>query len=171
MSKCRKGPWYSGANDISGISVHTTRDKEEHKQRRKVWDRAFNAKSLRNYEPRLNRHALALMEKLKEQATKPSVRITNWANFYSFDVMGDIGFNHSYHMVEKGQEDASIKLLHESMEPLSVLGHANWALNLACHTTIGSKMLLEHIEWTARALKERVKVWNLDSNTMKMVCG
>ncbi|KAF2129891.1 cytochrome P450 [Dothidotthia symphoricarpi CBS 119687] len=157
MSRCSKGPWYGAVNYLSGVSLQTTRSKEEHKQRRKIWDRAFNAKSLRDYEPRLNRHALALMEKLKEQAKKPSVRITNWANFYSFDVMGDVGFNRSYGMVEKGEEDASIKLLHESMEPLSVFGHANWALNLVSRTAVGSKKLLDHIEWTSKALTERVK--------------
>lgn len=158
MSRCRKGPWYSGSAHIGGASTQTTRDKEEHKRRRKAWDHAFNAKALREYEPRLNRHAIALMSQLKEQAKQPSVRITNWVNFYSFDVMGDVGFSRSFGMVEKGEEDPMIKLLHESMSPLSIFGHINWGLNLATRTAAGAKALLDHIDWTSKVLKERTKV-------------
>ncbi|KAF1844083.1 cytochrome P450 [Cucurbitaria berberidis CBS 394.84] len=155
MSRCRKGPWYSGYTHVGGDSAHTTRDKEEHKRRRKAWDHAFNAKALREYEPRLNRHAVALMEQLKEQAKQPSVCFTNWANYYSFDVMGDVGFSRSFGMVEKGEEADVIKLLHESMSPLSVFGHVNWGLNLLTRTSVGAKALLEHIDWTSNVLKER----------------
>ncbi|KAH7095576.1 cytochrome P450 [Paraphoma chrysanthemicola] len=177
MSKCRKGPWYSASSHIGGASTQTTRNKEEHKRRRKAWDHAFNAKALREYEPRLNRHALALMSQLKEQAKQPSVRITNWVNFYSFDVMGDVGFNRSFNMVEKGKEDPMIKLLHESMSPLSIFGHINWGLNLATRTPTGAKALLDHIDWTAKVLKERTKItpkendifsWLLDPNTQEV---
>lgn len=110
----------------------------------------------------MNRHALALMTKLKEAATKPTVRITDWVNFYSFDVMGDIGFSRSFGMVERGEEADVIKLLHESMSPLSVFGHINWGLNLATRTTAGAKPLLEHIDWTAKVLGERIKVSERD---------
>jgi cytochrome P450 len=161
ISRCRKGPWYSGSAHIGGASTQTTRSKEEHKKRRKAWDHALNAKALRDYEPRLNRHALALMSQLRDQAKNPSVRFTNWVNFYSFDVMGDVGFSRSFGMVEKGEEDEMIKLLHESMSPLSIFGHINWALNLATRTAAGAKALIDHIDWTSKVLEERVKVSSL----------
>jgi cytochrome P450 len=163
MSRCKKGPWYAASSHIGGASTQTTRDKDEHKRRRKAWDHAFNTKALREYEPRLNRHALALMTKLKEAATKPTVRITDWVNFYSFDVMGDIGFSRSFGMVEKGEEADVIKLLHASMSPLSVFGHINWGLNLATRTSAGAKALLDHIDWTSNVLNERQKVSKPDS--------
>jgi cytochrome P450 len=146
------------AGEVAGRALHFTTNKNEHRQRRKVWDRAFNAKALREYEPRLNRHALALISKLKEQATWPSVRITNWVNFYSFDVMGDIGFNRSFGMVESGEEANVIKLLHDSQAPLSVLVHTSWAMRLIARTPIGSQPLFEHIDWSAKVLEERKKV-------------
>lgn len=103
------------------------------------------------------------MTKLKEAATKPTVRITDWVNFYSFDVMGDIGFSRSFGMVEKGEEADVIKLLHASMSPLSVFGHINWGLNLATRTSAGAKALLDHIDWTSNVLNERQKVSKPDS--------
>lgn len=160
-SKCRKGPWYAGADHVGGASTQTTRDKDDHRRRRKDWDHAFNAKALREYEPRLNRHALALMERLREQAKQPVVRFTNWVNFYSFDVMGDVGFSRSFGMMEKGEEADVIKLLHASMEPLSIFGHLSWALNLITRTAVGAKDMLKHIEWTAMVLKERKNVRRL----------
>ena len=160
MSRCRKGPWYNLPSHITAASTHTCRDKQEHKKRRKAWDHALGAKALREYEPRLNRHALALMTRLKEEAQNSSVRVTNWVNFYSFDVMGDIGFSRSFGMLEKGEEDAMITLLHKSLEPMSVFGHIPWALNLVTWTSAGAKPLIEHTNWTAAILKERNAVRN-----------
>jgi cytochrome P450 len=158
-SKCRKPPALYGVFElVSGHSLQTTSDKAEHRQRRKVWDRAFNAKSLREYEPRLNRHALALISKLKEQALQGPVRITNWINFYSFDVMGDVGFSRSFGMVEKGKEDDVIKLLHDSTAMMSISSHIMWALNLAVRTRAGAKPLLNHMDWSSKVLEQRMKV-------------
>jgi cytochrome P450 len=157
-TRCTKGPWYSAGQHLAGTSTHTTRDKEDHRRRRKNWDLAMNAKALREYEPRLNRHALALMSRLKEQASQPSVRITNWVNFYSFDVMGDVGFNKSFGMLESGKESDVIKLLHESMAAFSVFGHIMWALDLLTRTNAGAKALLDHLKWTGDVLRERIKV-------------
>jgi hypothetical protein len=100
------------------------------------------------------------MTRLKEEAQNSSVRITNWVNFYSFDVMGDIGFSRSFGMLEKGEEDAMIKLLHKSLEPMSVFGQIPWALNLITRTSAGAKPLVEHFNWTVAVLKERKAVRN-----------
>ena len=86
------------------------------------------------------------------------MRITNWVNFYSFDVMGDIGFNRSFGMVESGEEAHVIKLLHDSQAPLSVLAHISWAMRLIARTPIGSQPLFEHMDWSAKVLEERKKV-------------
>lgn len=158
-SKCRKPTCIYGVfGEAAGHSLQTTSDKAEHRQRRKIWDRAFNAKALREYEPRLNRHALALMSKLKEQSQHGSVRINDWLNFYSFDVMGDVGFNRSFDMIDNGKEDALIKLLHESTGLLTVFSHVPWALNLVMRTSAGAKPLREHMEWSRKVLEQRMKV-------------
>jgi hypothetical protein len=98
------------------------------------------------------------MSKLEDEAKKPSVRITSWINFYSFDVMGDIGFSHNFGMVEKGEEDESIRLLHESMAIMSIFTHLPWAANLITSTAAGAKPLYDHINWTYKVLQQRMKV-------------
>lgn len=158
MSKCVKpDSFYGISRDVAGDSLQTTPDKKEHRQRRKIWDHAFNAKALRDYEPRLNRHAISLMSRLKEQSSKGPIRITNWINFYSFDVMGDVGFNRSFGMLDKGKEDDVIKLLHDSVESLSIGTHIPWSMVLALRTNTGAKPLAEHIQWSRKVLEDRIK--------------
>lgn len=158
-SKCRKPlSIYGVFREATGISLQTTTDKEKHRQQRRVWDRAFNAKALRDYEPRLNRHAVTLISRLKEQSSKGPVRINKWLNFYSFDVMGDVAFSRSFGLIEKGEETDFIKLLHEGMDPLSVFAHLPWSLNLAVRAGAGAKALVEHTEWSRKVLEERIKV-------------
>lgn len=157
-SICKKAAIYNVVGDLFGRSIQLTTDKNEHRHRRKVWDRAFNAKALREYEPRLNRHASVLISKLKEMAEQPSVRITDWLNFYSFDVMGDVGFNRSFGMVENGKEDDMIKLLHDSTAAVSFFGHISWAMNLAGRIPAAAKPLTEHVHWSRKVLEQRAKV-------------
>jgi hypothetical protein len=158
MTKCRKGPWYESTKHMEGYSLHTTPSKNDHKERRKAWDRALGAKSLRDYEPRINRHTRALIDKLKEHGHEPALRISNWLNFWSFDIMGDIGFNRSFGMLEKGKEDKMIAMLHGSMAPVSVLTHIPWALSGITRTSVAVKDMVEFISWTSDVLRERKKV-------------
>jgi len=113
------------------------------------------------------------MSRLQEQAKQPVVRFTNWVNFYSFDVMGDVGFSRSFGMMERGEEADVIKLLHSSMAPLAIFGHMTWGLDLITRTAFGARDMIRHIEWTAMVLKERKKVnpqekdifsWLMDEN-------
>ncbi|KAF2202848.1 cytochrome P450 [Delitschia confertaspora ATCC 74209] len=156
-SKCRKGAWYNSTTHIEDYSLQTTRDKTDHRDRRRIWDRGFNAKALRDYEPRINRHSRYLMEKLAEHAREPCVKISNWFNFYSFDVMGDIGFDRSFGMLEKGKEDEGIDGVHKSMANMTFFGHVPWLMSLLLRTPVGAKDLRVFMKWVGVVLKERKK--------------
>jgi hypothetical protein len=156
-SKCTKGPWYEQLHHLEGSSMHNTRSKKDHRERRRGWDRALNAKSLREYEPRINRHTLNLISKLHEHAQEPSVRISNWVNFYSFDVIGDIGFSRSFGMIERGEEDSLIEMLHKSMWVMAVFNHVPWALSLLSRLG-AARDVLKFTAWTTQTLGERAKV-------------
>jgi hypothetical protein len=157
QSKCSKGPWYGAASHLEGFSLHTSRDKKNHKERRRIWDRAFNTKVLHEYEPRVNRHTAVLIQQLDERAGK-TLRFSDWVNFYSFDVMGDIGFSKSFEMLEKGKEDQLIKRLHASMVPLGLFRDITWFTNLMLRLPILQKDLKDFMQWSSGVLKERKKV-------------
>lgn len=47
QSECRKSPWYGHVtNDPTKASIHSTRDFEDHKRRKRAWDQAFSIKGM-----------------------------------------------------------------------------------------------------------------------------
>jgi hypothetical protein len=86
------------------------------------------------------------------------MRLSEWLNLYSFDVMGDVGFSYNFRMVEGEKESDAIKQLHQSMSLLSVFNHISWALNLILRTNFGAKALVRHIDWASRTLADRLSV-------------
>jgi cytochrome P450 family 628 len=157
-SKCTKGTWYSASRNLEGgSSLHLTRDKKDHRERRRVWDNAFNVKSLRDYEPRIHRHTIELINQLRARESK-SLRASNWFNFYSFDVMGDVGFSRSFDMVSKGKEDKLISDLHASMAPAGLFRNIMWSISLLLRIPGAGNEIKNFISWTHGVLKERQKV-------------
>lgn len=156
-TKCTKGIWYGAGEHIEGFSLHTTRDKKDHKERRKMWEKAFNGKTLREYEPRINRHTAKLISQL-EGRTGKTLKINEWVNFYSFDVMGDIGFSNSFGMLEKGEEDHIIKTLHASMIALGLFRNITWLTSLMLRLPVLQKDIQNFINWSTDVLYERKKV-------------
>lgn len=61
-ARLRKGPYYDTKpwKRGSGTSMAGTRDWEDHKVRRRIWDQGFSQKALRSYEPRI----LGLLDEL-----------------------------------------------------------------------------------------------------------
>jgi tryprostatin B 6-hydroxylase len=112
-SKCIKADWY----DVSTprTSMHTSRSKQVHDRRRRVWAPAFSDKALREYESVVsgfNKQLLEKFGKLEGQA----VNVSTWFNLYSFDIMGRLAFGKEYGMVEAGERHWALDLLVEGME-------------------------------------------------------
>lgn len=117
-SKCRKAPWY----DLTPatVSLQSTRDKKLHSQRRRVWSTAFGDRNLRDYEQRMAGYR-ALLVKAVEQSSGRPMDMAKWFNLYSFDVMGDLAFGSSFHMLETSKEHYAVALLNDGLKPLSYM--------------------------------------------------
>lgn len=85
LSKCYKAPWYDLSLPL--VSLHNARDKQIHSKRRRVWDKGFNAQSLRNYESRVVGFANTFIDQLRSKGAA-GLNMSKWFMFYSFDVMG-----------------------------------------------------------------------------------
>ncbi|QSZ30648.1 hypothetical protein DSL72_000206 [Monilinia vaccinii-corymbosi] len=123
-SKCTKSPWY----DVAGLpykNLQLERDRATHEKRRKVWDRGFSVKALRNYEGRVTGYADELVSQLDASRGKP-VNATCWFNSYSFDVIGDLAFGKSFDMLKTGEKHFAVKLLQEGLAPLGILTPIPW---------------------------------------------
>lgn len=111
-SACRKGSWYD--EDWPRASLHTTRDHDWHRQRRRIWSLAFGDKALRAYEPRIRRYNERFVSQMMKFATQP-VNVSHWFKYYSFDVMGDLAFNKDFEMLANGESHWAVSLLNQAL--------------------------------------------------------
>ncbi|KAF5009948.1 hypothetical protein FDECE_3855 [Fusarium decemcellulare] len=153
-SPCLKGPWYNVF--VPSISVQATRDKQEHAVRRKVWDRGLNAKALRDYEPRVEKYTRILMSQLEQRRGKP-IDITEWFNFYGFDVMGDLAFGKSFNMLTDGVAHYYMKLTHTSTLWGTQFGRSSWLYLLMKDMPIVNYQIANFLKWLRKHVDERKK--------------
>lgn len=121
-SGCSKGPWYSM---MPRTHIQCARNKEDHAQRRRVWDRAFSNKALRAYEPRYDYHVRKLLERIESSHHAP-MDTTELFNFFSFDVMSGLAFGVDLDQLPSGQPHIFMTSLHEQAVGLGAFSHANW---------------------------------------------
>lgn len=115
-SEVTKGWWYD--NDAPLTSMHTTRSRDLHDRRRKVWVPAFSEKAVRDYEDRITGLINQLVEKIAAFKGSP-VDVRVWFNLFSFDAMALLAFGKDYGMLEHGKKHWALELLDEGMQPLA----------------------------------------------------
>ncbi|KAL5585544.1 hypothetical protein FOVSG1_014933 [Fusarium oxysporum f. sp. vasinfectum] len=126
-SPCRKGPWYN--IEEPAISLHMSRDKNDHSRRRRAWDRAFSSKALRDYEPRVVKYTSQLLNRL-EQSQATTIDIAKWFKFYSFDTMGDLAFGQSFNMLTGGVKHPFMALVESHMAIAGTFSQLIWMFPL-----------------------------------------
>ncbi|CAG8976987.1 hypothetical protein HYALB_00009781 [Hymenoscyphus albidus] len=125
-SKCTKGEYYDDIA-VGSNSLHYERSKELHGIRRKVWDRAFSAKSLRGYEGRMLKYADQLIEQFRSHKGK-AINAADWFAFYSFDIMGDMAFGAPYDMLLDGKPNPMATIVQQGSVILGPSGPIPWIL-------------------------------------------
>ncbi|KAH7152666.1 benzoate 4-monooxygenase cytochrome P450 [Dactylonectria macrodidyma] len=155
QSKCGKGPWYNVLHPM--VSLQMIRNKSEHIKRRKVWDRGFSAKALRDYEPRVIKHTENFMRQLEKMDNAP-VNITDWFNFYSFDVMGDLAWGKSFGMVDDGIKHYFMTSLHLDMKMNGLFSHMLWLFPIVKATPILNSEHKKFWNWVNSQVQERRKI-------------
>ncbi|KAL9616946.1 MAG: hypothetical protein Q9160_008216 [Pyrenula sp. 1 TL-2023] len=117
-SKCRKAAWYDLTYPM--VSLQSTRSKTLHNSRRRLWSAVFGDKHLRGYEKRMASYRALLVEAIKRSGERP-MNMSHWFNLYTFDVMGDLAFGSSFHMLETSEQHEAIKLLNAGLAPLGLM--------------------------------------------------
>ncbi|PYH85341.1 cytochrome P450 [Aspergillus uvarum CBS 121591] len=160
QSKCRKSTYYAQAStNPKKCSVHHTRDFEDHRKRRKAWDRGFSMKSLGLYEPRIKAKADQLASHITANLGN-TIDATAWSMFVSFDVMGDVGFGKDFGNLTTGVEHPAIKGIHDHMAVLGVLGHVPWFLNLASRFPGATAAYSGFFKWCGDEIERKQKIWD-----------
>lgn len=123
-SPCEKSPWYDTSLPLQNL--HTTRDRKVHERRRKVWARAFAPKALTEYDDRIAEYSERFCQHVVSLKGKP-FDATRWFKYYAWDVMGELGFGESFHMLEDEKNRWVPDLLEEGMSDIAQMQVVPWA--------------------------------------------
>ncbi|KAL1850331.1 hypothetical protein Plec18167_007432 [Paecilomyces lecythidis] len=123
-SPCEKNEWYDTSLPL--VNLHTVRDKKIHEARRKVWARAFSPKALNEYDERIAEYSERFCRQIANYKGQP-FDATRWFKFYAWDVMGELGFGESFHMLEDDKNRWVPDLLEEGMADIAWLQVVPWA--------------------------------------------
>ena len=157
-SKCTKAAWYDLTRPM--VSLQTLRVKKLHDQRRRIWSPAFSDKALRGYEEKIQKYRTKLLAQIEASDGQP-INISKWFNLYSFDVMGDLAFGASFHMLETNQEHWAIKLLNEGLEPLAWMFPV-WFFRVMTAVPGLARDWWKFIDYCAQRLDQRMSVSGRD---------
>lgn len=169
-SKCYKAPWYDLSLPL--VSLHNARDRQVHSKRRRVWDKGFNAESLRNYESRVVGFANTFLEQLKSKGAG-GLNVSKWFMFYAFDVMGlvssagttrthtnlhsELAFGKSFDMLTSGQSHFAMDLLHQGTEPIGIFTPVPWLFIILSKIPFLSAGFLRFINYCNEQVDNRRK--------------
>ncbi|EIN09534.1 cytochrome P450 [Punctularia strigosozonata HHB-11173 SS5] len=106
MAAFNKSPFYD-AFLSEKPSIFSTRDKQEHAQKRRNYSGAFAPKTIRSYTTTVHRFLEELLVKLDKRAALPGepdkapIDMLIWSNYLVFDIMSTLAFGTPLGMLEK----------------------------------------------------------------------
>ncbi|PQE22388.1 cytochrome P450 monooxygenase protein [Rutstroemia sp. NJR-2017a WRK4] len=125
--------WYIGSEisetppNNQADNLITTTDFKFHARVRGLLSNSFTDESLRTQHPLIQSHADMLISKIKEYAEKPEnsvkgarINITDWLNFFTMDIIGDLAFGAPFGCLEKGEYHHWVRTLFSYLKGMSI---------------------------------------------------
>lgn len=85
--------------------------------------------ALAGYQPQVQRKVDILIQQLLKRQDQ-SVDITQWATYFTFDVMGEVAFGRDFKQLDDAAEHFAISALHAQMDDIGFLGAVPWLMHL-----------------------------------------
>ena len=130
-----RGPWYVAAGNARSAdaprNLHSTLRESDHAARRKIWDSAFSAKSLKSYEPTLIDVVDTMVKQLELRSRRQeTVNIDDFCCLYAYDVMSRVGFGADFGLLEHGQVTAFVKALDHFVAYAQLIGNLPYLVEI-----------------------------------------
>lgn len=162
-SPCTKADWYDNLKPLHAIN--TTRSKQLHEKRRRIWDMGFSQRSLDMYEPRVLYHASQLASQFAASAGKP-VNATEWFSYFAFDVMSELSFGKPLGMLKSGKSHYVRDLLIKGIMVLGPLTPVPWLFHLFGSLPRMTADWLAYRAWVLVQLKQRMQMEKAESSNV-----
>ncbi|KAF4457417.1 hypothetical protein F53441_658 [Fusarium austroafricanum] len=112
--------------------------------------------SMRDYEPRVEKYTRLLMSQLQQRCGKV-VDITEWCNFYGFDVMGDLAFGKTFNMLNDGVRHYYMELTQMSTLWGTQIARSSWLYLLIKSIPILNYQIESFLKWLRKHVDQRTK--------------
>ncbi|ESK88227.1 cytochrome p450 [Moniliophthora roreri MCA 2997] len=103
---------------------------EDHRNRRRLWNRGMNTDSLREYEEIIRRRARELSEALaraSKKAGSKGVDLNEWFSFFSFDFMADMAFGGGSNMMASGEDEHGyLQMIEDGSRYVDIICQLPW---------------------------------------------
>ncbi|OAG42902.1 hypothetical protein AYO21_02853 [Fonsecaea monophora] len=155
VGKVNKGAYFETSvyTEGEGVPINALVDFEEHKQRRRLWDSAFNQKSLKSFSPMFNR----LLDRLIGELHKfegQTVNFVDWCDYYAFDVMGELAFAKDFGLITgEGNRDYS-GFIRSGLKIFFVVSNIPWISPLAYYFPISEEVKQQSIKFRELGSKQ-----------------
>ncbi|BEI85721.1 hypothetical protein CcaverHIS002_0600080 [Cutaneotrichosporon cavernicola] len=129
-----KNDWYEGAiRGATRISVHQEVNLDKHHIRRKLWDNGFTGKALADYKPeilefcdKLIRNVNVATARADATGQTQTIDMGLQSSYFSFDVMGVLGFGEPFGMLDAGVKHFYVETLENAMQTLIPFHEISW---------------------------------------------
>ncbi|KAK5991698.1 Cytochrome P450 monooxygenase orf5 [Cladobotryum mycophilum] len=129
-SKCSKRrTMYEVIHYNGALNLDSIMDRDEHRWRRQVWDKAIGTRSLETYEVYAREVMHEWLDKLQSLQGKP-INTSLYSTLIPFENMGRMGFSTKFDSIAAGKEDPMLHLIEVMFASLGQLGQMTWPVVL-----------------------------------------
>lgn len=109
--------------------MHQEVDVNKHYIRRKLWDHGFSGKALADYKPEILEFCDKLVRNVSAVAARgegATIDMGLQSSYFSFDVMGVLGFGEPFGMLDAGVKHFFVETLESAMQTLIPFHEISW---------------------------------------------
>ncbi|KUI65941.1 hypothetical protein VM1G_02144 [Cytospora mali] len=152
----RKGAFHENFRMGPEPSLFDMTDVRAHAERRRLFSRAFTAKSLRdNWEPEVRRIVEKAVGRIKEDAARGTADVAMWWKFMASDVISRLSFGEAFNMLD-GLDRADLRF----WGALRVLGQTILLRQYMSPEAIGALARVLPIQWLKQVAAARGVVYD-----------
>ncbi|KAH6644601.1 cytochrome P450 [Boeremia exigua] len=159
-NKIRKGEFYDQIHPAHNLQF--TRDSNQHKHRRRYWDKAFQTSALQQYSPRISKHYRRFLSIFSHNATSNvSVDASKLLLDLFFDVVSDLTFGESFDTLTTGKRNPIIEEFLQNQKILGFVILNMWVFHLIRSIPMVATRILYMTQWYASAVLKRKEKKNI----------
>lgn len=160
-SRCRKrnAGVYNVVTFEGEPSLDSILDREPHRWRRQVWERAMTTKAIAGYENKTTREVIPIwLEKLSDAAKDQSpIDSSLFSLLVAFENMGKIAFSHDFGTLAAGKEVRMLHLMEAMFGGVAKLGEMVWPMAMLLSLGVGGGEAAEFDALTVEMADRRIQ--------------